>query len=152
HRAAERHGQPMTPGTLPVLEAEALRELDAFFATHRLARFVHFNMNGSQFGFEALNQRHRTLPGSHLKLPSPCACFDLAGYLKRRLGRSFIAHPYLHSLIRLNGLESPNYLSPDRADEAGECGQWEDLTLSLEAKVSAIEQLYRLLWDGELRT
>jgi hypothetical protein len=109
-------------------------------------------MHSALFGFEAMGERHRATSGGPMMLPRVEARFDLTGYLKRRLGEFFVPHPHLHSLILMNGVGGRNYLTPEAASEAWTRGEWEIVSLALEARTGAIESLYRRLLRGELRT
>jgi hypothetical protein len=73
-------------------------------------------------------------------------------YLKRRFGQLFVPHGHLHSLINLNKVGGRDYLDPVAAAAAWERGEWETVARSREAKVGAIDCLYRLFWQGRLQT
>jgi hypothetical protein len=154
HRTAEQQRMQISrqPRQLEKLEAASLQEFFAFLADRPCAVLLHWNMNGTRFGFEALAQRYRLHWGSPPVLPPPCQRFDLAAFLKRKFGGDYTDHPRLDSLVRLNGLIGAAYLDEEKAADAWRRGDWAGLEGSLVFKLGAIEALYRLLRENKLRT
>jgi hypothetical protein len=152
HLAAERQGQMLTADYPLQIEAEVLSELDNHLQKRAGAVFLHFNMNGSKFGFEALDQRSRLARGGPLHLPSLSQRFDLSAWLKQRLEREFVKHPYLHSLIQINGLTRRDYLDPAKERAAWDAGDWGAVALTAEARAALVSDLYCLLLKDSLLT
>jgi hypothetical protein len=154
HRSAEQRGERISrqPRQLEKLEAAFLQEFFAFLADRPSAVWLHWNMNGPRFGFEALAQRYRLHWGSPPDLPPLCQRFDLAAFLKRRFGVDYVDNPRLESLMRLNDLIGAPYLGQEKAGDAWRRGDWAGLEGSLVSKLGAIEALHRLLRENKLRT
>jgi hypothetical protein len=150
--AAEQQGlSPGRDGFSGALEAATLRQFYDFAAGRAGATWLHWNMNEARFGFAALAQRYRVVTGVVPPECVPSFQFDLAEYLKRRFGDSYVPHPRLHRLIELNDLAGSHYLDVAGAGRCWAAGNFAAVADALSARVTAICEIYRLLRQGRLK-
>jgi hypothetical protein len=143
------------PTEMPLLERERklLERWWQYLADRRDAKVVHWNMNSSTFGFDALALRYRFLTGQDPSYrPPDHLLFDLDTIIGRLFGEVYVRHPKLYSLAVLNGLGIRSFLRG--ADEArrykdSDFGAIRD---SVSTKSRIIATLLQRLASGHLLT
>lgn len=153
HQMAERNKVPLDNLSphYDSLETEVLREFHKFAERHSTFRWVHWNMRDAQYGFEAINHRTRVLGAVPFDIHESRKV-DLAKLLKDLYGSEYAPDPRLASLMRLNDVEAPGFLSGVEEAEAFRAGKYVELHYSTLRKVHVIARLLERLEAGALKT
>ncbi len=117
HQIAEETDVPFDLIDQRYAEIEKIM-LDRFFefvVPQQHFRWVHWNMRDSNYGFAAIEHRHRVLKGEPIHIPEDRK-FDLARAMVDIYGVGYLGHPRLESLIIKNKITAKDFLSG--ADEA----------------------------------
>ncbi len=81
------------------------RMLEAYFQhlnNNRDKLYVHWNMNDTVYGFEAIRNRYSQITGQHgIGIPSD-QLFDLDDLVEKKYGKHYASHPKLYDLARIN--------------------------------------------------
>lgn len=133
------------------LERAMLREFYEFVSRNLTAKWAHWNMRDTTFGFPALEHRFRVLGGSPVSIPTE-RTFDVSRFLVARFGSNYVEHPRLESLVRFNALTDMNFLPG--AEEAAAFAERKFVRLhqSTLRKVSCITTIIDLAAAGKLKT
>jgi REase_DpnII-MboI len=124
-----------------------------FLQSNAHARFVHWNMNKPDFGFQALLNRFvRICGGEPPATPPSDRLIDLDDLISLGCGSDFAEHPKLKNLAILNGIPLRNFLGGKDEAERFTKGAHGDIRRSLVEKVSLIGKLARSVMDGTLET
>ncbi len=117
------------------------------------ARVIHWNMNGTAFGFAAIAARYRYLfDAEPPSFPASDRKFDLDDIIKEQFGEKYADHPKLRKLCILNGLFMPHFiLGRDEATAIAK-GEYGPVINSTSEKVHLISVLFDLLLTGKLKT
>lgn len=116
------------------------------------ARLVHWNMNSSEYGFAALENRYRYLGGTNPTSHADDRTFDLDDLIAVRHGRNYAGHPRLTRLLALNGVSTRYSLSgAEQARKFAE-GAHADLARSTSERATTIAALAELFVAGRLQT
>lgn len=130
--------------------------LDRFFEhlkEHPEAQLVHWNMNSSDFGFEALVNRYRYLFSKEPPTKVPEANkFDLDELIAHSFGPGYADHPKLRWLGDLNGFSKWYMLSGKEESEKFKAGMHGDIRRSTSEKAQLISFLLQKLLRDELLT
>jgi hypothetical protein len=117
------------------------------------ARFVHWNMHRSSYGFVAIEERYR-----HLFRADPPATFpqdrlyDLDSILGARFGDDFVKHPKLRTLCTMNGLWMPHFKPGLEESKAIATGDYGLIERSTAEKAHLIALLLLRFASGQRRT
>jgi hypothetical protein len=134
-------------------EKHVLESYFTFLQDHAGARFVHWNMNSSQFGFHSLASRYAHVCGKESpSYPAEDQRVDLDAVIKLGYGEDYADHPRLPSIADLNHLPRRYFLSGKEEAERLARGEHGGILRSLAEKVSLIAKLTRLVLDGRLET
>jgi hypothetical protein len=101
HKVAELKGiaAPNIASQYNVLEKEMLDEFGAYLQAHAHCTWVHWNMRDINYGFQAIEHRHKVLGGvPPPRLPEERK-FDLARALISVYGVGYAGHPRLESIL-----------------------------------------------------
>lgn len=133
-------------------EVALLERFYTFLSTNRDASFLHWNMGGMEFGFEAIAKRYEYVFSKEPTLSAPRDQFNVDKMIRARYGEDYAPHRRFESVSRLNELDLRGFIpGPDEAD-AFRRGRWGDIARSTAVKSKLIAQLFRLLVGGALRT
>jgi hypothetical protein len=135
-------------------ETKALERFYSWLRGRPDAHLVHWNMNKTEFGFDALANRSRYLnaegpdPPSH----SQDRLYDLDELLKHRHGSDYARNPRLSTLITLNAISARYSMTGAEQAEAYRRGEHAALARSTSDRVRAISQIAVLFTAGTLQT
>jgi hypothetical protein len=133
-------------------ELTLLQGFYAFLSAHRDASFLHWNMGGIEFGFEAIAKRYQFLTSQEPSIVAPREQYNVDKMIRARYGEDYAPHRRFESIGRLNGLDLRGFLSGLDEAEAYERKKWGDIARSTSTKAKLIASLFRRLSDGALRT
>ena len=128
--------------------------LDVFYQylnTHTSQTFLHWNMRDQNYGFQAIEHRHRVLGGAPLVVPNDRK-IDLSRLLIELYGVAYIGHPRLETLLTLNNITSQDFMTGKAEAEAFVEGKYVDLHRSTLRKVDIFCNLAVRTFDGKLKT
>lgn len=132
------------------LERRLLDELFDFIGVNQDKYWVHWNMRGSVYGFQAIYHRYRILGGSPIIL-NESRLFDLAEVLKSIYGKDYAPHPRLEKLCELNNLSMKDFLAGAAEADAFERKDFAVLKMSTARKVDLLSDILSLAFSGRLR-
>lgn len=134
------------------LEKEMLDEFGAYLQANSHCTWVHWNMRDINYGFQAIEHRHKVLGGvPPSRLPEERK-FDLARALIVIYGIGYASHPRLESIIKLNHIADIGFLVGKAEAEAFENGEFVKLHQSTLRKVDIMSNLFGRVLDGSLKT
>lgn len=133
-------------------ELALLRGFYTFLSKHRDASFLHWNMGGMEFGFEALAKRYQFLTSEEPSFIAPREQFNVDKMIRERYGEDYAPHRRFESIGRLNGLDLRGFISGPDEIEAYDRKKWGDIARSTSTKAKLIASLFRRLMTGALRT
>lgn len=117
------------------------------------ARYVHWNMNTSDFGFEAINNRYRYLYESEPPYSVPQEMrYDLDDLLQYRYEQNYIEHPKLYEMAALNGYQKRYMLTGKEEAERFAKKEYGDIKRSVIEKAHLIAFLTKRFLDGTIET
>src|SRR6266571_5078399 len=105
HQVAERDGLELKeiPSSYDALEIRMLDEFGEYVRSHAAFQWLHWNMRDANYGFAAIEHRHRVLGGTPTAIPEERRT-DIAALLIDIYGTGYAQHPRLASLIKLNSI------------------------------------------------
>ena len=148
-------GSEMTFSVTDRKDDSELYVLQSFFDFLRHnsdARLLHWNMNSSDFGFRAIENRYRFLDGtSPVRHPGE-RLYDLDDLIASRYGKGYADHPKLINIAKINEYHTRYFLNG--IDEAAKykAGEHGDIRRSVAEKAHLLAFLAKRLLDGTLQT
>lgn len=133
------------------LERAMLDEFYKYTSARSTFSWVHWNMINANYGFQAIEHRHRVLGGK----PSPIddsKIFNLAGLLHDIYGSGYIEHPRMENLIDYNNLSKQDFLKGEDEAVAFERKEYVKLHQSTLKKVQLITDIARKTASYTLKT
>ncbi|MEN6620454.1 MAG: hypothetical protein ABFD50_02740 [Smithella sp.] len=154
HKIAELKGISVTKIAehYDVLEKEMLDEFGQFLQQNNNYTWVHWNMRDINYGFQAIEHRHKVLGGSPPQRLPEERKFDLARALVNIYGVRYIGHPRLERIVKLNKITDTGFLVGKDEAEAFENGEFVKLHQSTLRKVDILANLFTRTLDGGLKT
>ena len=134
-------------------EIDLLERFYSFLATRQDSRLLHWNMNTSGYGFEALATRYRYLTDKEPEYTPPASrMHDVDALVASQFGGEYAKHPKLPNLVALNGLHKRCFLAG--AEEAAKfaAGDIGAVRSSVTEKTRLIATIFDLLLEGGLKT
>jgi hypothetical protein len=128
--------------------------LDAFYhhvGSHRGMRYLHWNMRDINYGFAAIEHRHRVLKGTPVIIEDDKK-IDLARILIDIYGVGYIGHPRLENLLVKNSIKPRDFLTGPQEAEAFEKRNFVGLHQSTLRKVDVLANLAERVHTRQLRT
>jgi len=153
HQAAERRRLPLAEIEAHYDELER-QMLDAFYAhvgSHRGMRYLHWNMRDGNYGFAAIEHRHRVLGGEPVVVEDERK-HDLARLLIDIYGTGYAAHPRLESLLKVNSIRPRDFLNGKQEADAFETRNYVALHQSTLRKVDVLANIAGRAHDRDLKT
>ncbi|MCX6021713.1 MAG: hypothetical protein NTZ05_08275 [Chloroflexi bacterium] len=153
HQRAEFEHIPFSEITVHYdrLEKKMLDEFYKYVGQNKNYTWIHWNMRDMNFGFPALEHRHRVLSGKPITIPDN-KLFDLAVCLVEIHGPRYTKHPHLKSIMDLNGISALQFLSGKEEAAAFDAGEYVKLHQSTLRKVDIIAHIAERQWNGTLVT
>ena len=134
------------------LEREMLDEFGDFLQRNSHCTWVHWNMRDINYGFQAIEHRHKVLGGQPpSRLPEERK-FDLARALTSIYGVGYAGHPRLESIVRMNKITDKSFLVGKDEAAAFENGDYVKLHQSTLRKVDILANIFGRTVDGSLKT
>jgi hypothetical protein len=152
HQVAERERVPFAEieQHYDRLERQMLDEFYEHVGAHRGMDYLHWNMRDINYGFAALEQRHRVLGGTPLVIDEERK-FDLSRLFIDIYGVSYIGHPRLEKLLQKNRIEPLNFLNGAQEAEAFANRNYVGLHQSTLRKVDVIANIAGRAHDRNLK-
>lgn len=153
HQIAERSSIAFTDieAKYDDLEKEMLDEFYKFVGSHQGAKYLHWNMRDINYGFAAIEHRHRVLKGEPIHIDE-AKKFDLSRMLIDIYGVGYADHPRLTSLLELNSIKPLDFLSGKNEAEAFEIQDYAALHRSTLRKVDVLANLASRAHNRDLKT
>lgn len=154
HKMAELKKTPLAHITnhYDQLEKEMLDEFGNFLQRNSHCTWVHWNMRDINYGFQAIEHRHKVLDGtSPPRLPEERK-FDLARAMISIYGVRYAGHPRLESIMKINRITDNSFLVGKDEAAAFDSGEFVKLHQSTLRKVDILANLFGRTLDGSLKT
>lgn len=134
------------------LEKEMLDEFGEFLQRNIHCTWVHWNMRDINYGFQAIEHRHKVLGGTPpTRLPEERK-FDLARALIAIYGVGYAGHPRLENVMKINKITDSGFLVGKDEAVAFDSGEFVKLHQSTLRKVDILANLFGRTLDGSLKT
>lgn len=134
-------------------EIDLLARFFGHLETKQDATLLHWNMNTSAYGFEALVIRYRYLTGSEPDYTPPTSrMIDVDGLVAEQFGSDYAQHPKLPSLIALNGMHKRSFLAGAEEAEKLKKNDIVGIRSSVTEKTRMIGRIFDLMTQGRLKT
>ncbi|WMW59035.1 hypothetical protein RE411_24925 (plasmid) [Agrobacterium pusense] len=153
HQVAELEGIDLA-GIAYQYDVLERKMLDAFFqhvGSHRGMKYLHWNMRDINYGFAAIEHRHRALSGTPYVIPDESK-FDLARLLIDIYGVGYTGHPRLTTLLEKNNIQPRDFLNGASEADAFLQGNYVGLHQSTLRKVDILANIAGRVADGSLKT
>lgn len=154
HKIAELKKTPLEQISIHYdhLEREMLDEFGGFLQSNSHCTWVHWNMRDINYGFQAIEHRHKVLGGQPpSRLPEERK-FDLARALINIYGVGYAGHPRLESIVRKNRITDKSFLAGKDEAAAFDDGEFVRLHQSTLRKVDVLANIFGRTIDGTLKT
>jgi hypothetical protein len=153
HQVAERTRIPFVEieQHYDSLERTMLDEFFKHVSAHQGMKYIHWNMRDINFGFAAIEHRHRVLGGEPFVVEDNKKV-DLARQLIDIYGPGYAGHPRLESLLALNGIRPLDFMTGAQEAQAFEDRNFVGLHQSTLRKVDVIANILARAQDRNLRT
>jgi hypothetical protein len=116
-------------------------------------RVLHWNMNSSDFGFQALcNRLVYIRPDAKPFMPPSDRVIDLDDLVSGLYGKDYADHPKLINLVKLNGYRTRYWLAGKEEAEKFDAGDHGAIRRSTTEKAQALAFLARRVLSGTLET
>lgn len=154
HKVAELRKIPITEirNHYDGLEKEMLDEFGQFLQRNLHCTWVHWNMRDINYGFQAIEHRHRVLGGTPPQRLPEERKFDLARTLISIYGVQYASHPRLDTIVKLNKITDKSFLVGKDEAAAFDSGEFVKLHQSTLRKVDILANLFGRTVDGSLKT
>jgi hypothetical protein len=125
----------------------------AYLAEHERSVVLHWNMNSSTYGFEALRNRYRYLTGKEsAQSPSEHLLYDLDDIIGDEYGETYVRHPKFYNLAMLNEIGLFSFLQGKDEATRFKGGDFGAIAASVTTKARVILDILQALLSGRLRT
>lgn len=132
-------------------EKKMLEEFYDYAKSHRNHTWLHWNMRSINYGFAALEHRHKVLGGEPFEIQESRRC-NLAQSLDQLYGVDYIDRPHLENLIKENSITNLDFLSGEDEAKAFENGKYAEMHQSILRKVAVISDIADRASDNTLIT
>lgn len=153
HQVAEQHGVAFDRIDT---QYDALEKhmLDTFFAHvrgHQGMKYLHWNMRDINYGFAAIEHRHRVLNGEPFVIPDDKK-FDLSRLFIDIYGVAYTGHPRLETLLAKNEVKPRDFLNGEQEARAFENRNFVGLHQSTLRKVDVLANIAERAHHRQLKT
>jgi hypothetical protein len=153
HQIAEERGTPF-PEIAAHYDSLERAMLDRFFQfalSRQHFSWIHWNMRDVNYGFAAIEHRHRVLGGTPIQIFEDRK-FDLARALVDLYGVGYIGHPRLENLVRKNKITDRDFLTGAEEAKAFEAKEFVRLHQSTLRKIDILANIYERASNRSLKT
>ncbi len=133
------------------LEKTMLDEFAGQCKEQKEYRWLHWNMRDENYGFHAIELRHRILEGEPFSIPDNQK-FDLSRILIGIFGKAYIGHPRLESLMEKNKVSNIGFKTGAEEAAAFDEGNYVGLHQSTLSKADVLSNLSQLAYEEKLKT
>lgn len=133
------------------LEREMLDEFFNYANTHQHCTWLHWNMRDINYGFQALEHRHRVLEGTPYEVKDEKKT-DLSRLLISIYGVRYAGHPRLESIMKHNHITHQDFLSGKQEADAWENREFVRLHQSTLRKVDVMASIANRAHNRSLST
>ncbi len=133
------------------LERSMLDQFYDYARLHQNYKWIHWNMRDSNFGFEAVAHRYRTIGGEPIEIPE-AQRHDLTRILAAIYGAKYIGHPKLKKLVERNELTDLDFVLGEDEPKLFSDGEYVQLHQSTLRKTVVIAGIAKKAWLQELKT
>jgi hypothetical protein len=153
HQVAELKGIALDGITAhyDALEREMLDAYSNHIGGHRGMKYLHWNMRDINYGFAALEHRHRVLGGQQFVIPDENK-FDLSRLLVDIYGVGYTGHPRLTTILERNRIQPRDFLNGASEAEAFVQQNYVGLHQSTLRKVDMLANIAGRAFDRSLKT
>lgn len=153
HLVAERNGVALSEiaNHYDKLEKQMLDEYFEYVRLHQQYRWIHWVMRDVKYGFPAIEHRYQVLGGQPTAIEDSRK-FNLASILVDLYGSSYVEHPRLLNVMRLNAISEMDFLDGTAEANAFTDGEFVKLHQSTLRKVDNLVAIYERTVRGELKT
>lgn len=134
-----------------VLERQMLDRFFDFLRTRPHCNWIHWNMRDVNYGFAAIEHRYRVLGGVPVQV-SEDRKFDLSRALVDIYGVSYIGHPRLEMLIKLNKITDKDFMTGKQEAAAFDNKEFVKLHQSTLRKVDTLANIFERMTNKSLQT
>jgi hypothetical protein len=153
HQVAEQKGIPFDE-IEKHYDALELEMLDGFYShvnSFQGTKYLHWNMRDINYGFAAIEHRHRVLGGQPVLIEDDKKV-DLSRLLIDIYGVGYAAHPRLTTLLSANSIQPKDFLNGEQESHAFENRDFVALHQSTLRKVDILSDIFERAHDRQLRT
>lgn len=154
HQQAELRQIPLTRESIEPhfndLEKEMLTAFFAFMREHPMRTYLHWNMRDKNYGFHAIEHRHRVLGGEPFSIEDDKK-LDLSRLFIELYGVGYIGHPRLEKILEHNKIAARDFLNGEGEAQAFVDGKYVDLHRSTLRKVDVLANLASRAFDDNLK-
>lgn len=133
------------------LERAMLDEFDKFVRAHLGHTWCHWNMRDINYGFAAIEHRHKVLGGDPHSIPESDK-FDIARALVSIYGVRYAGHPRLEGTIKKNKITAMDFLTGKQEADAFKAAEYVKLHRSTLRKVDIMANILERVADRTLET
>jgi hypothetical protein len=135
-----------------VTEEHMLESYFQFLNNNREKLFVHWNMNDTVYGFEAIRNRYKQLTKKQgISIPGG-QLFDLDDLVEKKYGKRYAAHPKLYNLAQINRYSILGFRTGKDEAELFKQSAYFENKLSTIRKVNIIANILEDLLSDKLLT
>lgn len=153
HQVAELRGIALEAITAhyDALEREMLDAYSRHIGGHRGMKYLHWNMRDINYGFAAIEHRHRVLGGEPYIIQDENK-FDLSRLLIDIYGVAYTSHPRLATILERNHIQPRDFLNGASEAEAFVQKNYVGLHQSTLRKVDMLANIAGRAFDRSLKT
>jgi hypothetical protein len=153
HQVAEQKGVPFDEidKHYDSLEREMLDGFCAHVNSFQDTKYLHWNMRDINYGFAAIEHRHRVLGGQPVVIEDDKKA-DLSRLLIDIYGIGYAAHPRLTNLLSINSIQPKDFLNGEGEAQAFDKRDFVALHQSTLRKVDILADLFERAHNRQLRT
>ena len=151
HQVTEQKGVPFAEidKQYDALEPQMLTAFYSHVSCFQGTKYIHWNMRDINYGFAAIEHRHRVLGGQPVVIEDDRK-IDLACLLVDIYGVDYAAHPGLTALLSRNAVQPKDFLNGKKESQAFENRNFVALPQSTLRKVDILADILERAHDRQL--
>lgn len=134
------------------LEGEMLERFYQFVRDNPDARWLHWNMNNINYGFETVNHRYRVLTQKEPPQIPDSRRYNISALILEKYGQNCVDHPRMAKLMELNGGKQRDFLSGQEEANAFKAKEFLKLHKSTMSKVYWFQDIFLKLLENKVKT